>query len=46
MRTSGTVKVLLAIADDIQICGTESTHDLHLHEAMERTRKAGLKTEL
>ena len=36
-------KGAFAIADDIQIYGTESTHDLHLHEAMERTRKAGLK---
>ena len=36
-------KGAFAIADDIQIYGTESTHDLHLHEAMERTRNAGLK---
>ena len=29
--------------DDIQVFGSEQTHDLHQHEAMERTRKAGIK---
>ena len=32
-----------AIADDIQVYGNETNHDMHLHEAMERTRQAGLK---
>ena len=32
----------VGIADDINIFGTESTHDYNLHEAMERTRKAGI----
>ena len=33
----------MGIADDIQVFGSDQTHDLHLHEAMERTRKAGIK---
>ena len=31
------------ITDDIQVFGTDDNHDLHLHEAMERTRKASIK---
>ena len=31
------------IADDSSVFGTESTHDYKLHEAVERTRKAGIK---
>ena len=31
------------IADDIQVFGTDDHHYLHLHETMERTRKAGIK---
>ena len=33
----------VGIADDIQVFGSDQTHDLHLHEAIERTRKAGIK---
>ena len=33
----------IAVADDINAFGTESTHDYNLHEAMERTRKASIK---
>ena len=34
----------VGIADDIQVYGTsEHDHDIHLHEAMERTRKSGIK---
>ena len=34
----------IGIADDITVYGKkEKEHDLHLHEAMERTRKAGIK---
>ena len=36
-------KGAFAIADDIQVYGNETNHDMHLHEAMERTRQAGLK---
>ena len=32
-----------AIADDIQVYGKVTNHDMHLHEAMERTRQAWLK---
>ena len=32
-----------AIADDIQVYGDDTNHDMHLHEAMERTRQAGHK---
>ena len=32
-----------AIADVIQVYGNDINHDMHLHEAMERTRPAGLK---
>ena len=35
-------KGAVGIADDIQIFGSDQTHDPHLHEAMERTRKAGI----
>ena len=31
------------IVDDLQVVGIASTHDLYLHEAKERTRKAGIK---
>ena len=33
----------VGIADDIQVFGTDDNHNLHLHEAMERKRKAGIK---
>ncbi|XP_019628682.1 PREDICTED: uncharacterized protein K02A2.6-like [Branchiostoma belcheri] len=37
-------KGAIGIADDIQVFGkTERDHDLHLHEAMEKTRQAGIK---
>ena len=36
-------KGAFAIADDIQVYGNDTNHDMHLHEAMERTRQAGLK---
>ena len=31
------------MTDDIQVFGTDDYHDLHIHEAMERTWKAGIK---
>ena len=36
----------VGIADDINVFGTESTHDYNLHEAMERTRKMGIKLKM
>ena len=36
-------KGAFAIADDIQAYGNDTNHDMHLHEAMERTRQAGLR---
>ena len=36
-------KGAVGIPDDIQVFGPDDNHDLHLHEAMERTRKAGIK---
>ncbi|XP_006811648.1 uncharacterized protein LOC100366641 [Saccoglossus kowalevskii] len=37
-------KGAIGIADDIQVYGSNETdHDLHLHEAMEDTRRAGIK---
>ena len=36
-------KVAVGIVDDIQIFSSDQTHDLHLHKAMERTRKEGIK---
>ena len=36
-------KGAMEIAGDIQVFGTDDNHDPHLHEAMERTRKAGIK---
>ena len=36
-------KGAVGIADDIQVLGSDQTHDLHLHEAMERTKKAHIK---
>ncbi|XP_029645379.1 uncharacterized protein K02A2.6-like [Octopus sinensis] len=37
-------KGAIGIADDIQVHGKdETTHDLNLHEAMEKTRQAGIK---
>ena len=36
-------KEAVGIADDIQVFGNDSTHDLHLHEAMKRTRRADIK---
>ena len=35
-------KGAFAITDDIQVYGSDTNHDMHLHEAMERTRQAGL----
>ena len=34
----------VGIADDINVFDIESTHDYNLHESMERTKKAGIKT--
>ena len=31
-------KGAFAIVDDIQVYGNDTNHDMHLHEAMERTR--------
>ncbi|XP_035676225.1 uncharacterized protein K02A2.6-like [Branchiostoma floridae] len=37
-------KGAIGIADDIQVYGkTDDDHDFHLHEAMEKTRQAGIK---
>ena len=36
-------KGALGIADDVQIFGNEKTHDRNLPEAIECTRKAGIK---
>ena len=36
-------KGAVGIADDTQVFSTDDYHDLHLHEAMERMRKAGIK---
>ena len=36
-------KGAVGIADDIQVFGSDQIHDLHLHEAMERTKKADIK---
>ena len=36
-------KGAVGLADDIQVFGTDDNHDFHLHEAMETTRKAGIK---
>ena len=33
----------VGIADDVPMFGDDSTHDLHLHDMMKRTRKAGIK---
>ena len=31
------------ISDNTEVFGNDNTHDLHLHEAKERTRRAGIK---
>ena len=36
-------KGAVGIADGIQVFASDQTHDHHLHEAMERTRKVGIK---
>ena len=36
-------KGVFTIADDIQVYGNDTNHDIHLYEIMERTRKAVLK---
>ena len=36
-------KGAIPIADDIQGFGTDNSHDMHLHEAMEGVREAGIK---
>ena len=36
-------KGAVGIADDVQVFGHEKTHNRYLHEAMECTRKAGIK---
>ena len=33
----------IPIADDIQVCGIDDNHDMHLHESMERVRSVGIK---
>ena len=42
----GNCKGAVGIADDIQVFGSDDNHDIHLHEAMERTRKNRYQTEL
>ena len=37
------VKGAVDIADDFQVFGNENTCDLHVHEAMEMSRRAGNK---
>ena len=36
-------KGYFAIVDDMQVYDNNTNHDVHLHEAMEGTRQAGLK---
>ena len=36
-------KGAFAIADDIQVYGSDTTHEMHLHETKERNRQVGLK---
>ena len=36
-------KVAVTIADDIKVYRNNNMHDLHLHEAMERIRRVGIK---
>ena len=36
-------KGAVGIVDDILVFGSDHTHELHLHEAMERTRMTGIK---
>ena len=36
-------KGAVGIADDVQVFGNKKTHDRNLHEAMECTRKVGIK---
>ena len=36
-------KGAIAIADDIQVFGTDDNHDTHLRKAMERVKSAGIK---
>ena len=33
-------KGAVAIADDIQVYGNDTKHDMHWHDAMERTRQS------
>ena len=33
----------VSIVGDIQVFGSDQTHDLHLHEAREMIRRAGIK---
>ena len=33
----------IPIAGDIQVIGTDDNHDMHLHEAKEKVRSAGIK---
>ena len=42
-QTFDKCKDAFAIADDIQVYGDETNHDIYLHEATERARKAGLR---
>ena len=42
-QTFDKCKCAFVIADDIQFYGTDINHDMHLHEAMQKTRQAGLK---
>ena len=42
-QTYENCNVPVGIADDVQVFGNEKTHDGNLHEAMECTRKAGIK---
>ena len=43
MRLKEKCRVAVGIAFDINVFGTEATHDYNLHKAMERARKAGIK---
>ena len=39
-------KGAIPIADDIQAFGTDDSHDMPLHEGMERVSSAGIKLNL
>ena len=43
LQTFERCKVAIPIADDMQVVGSDDNHDMHLHEAMERVKSAGIK---